>query len=175
MSDASIRTVEGSMDATGLRVAIVVARFNAFITDRLCDGAVDTLVRSGAQRDDITVVRVPGCFELPQAVARVLTAGDYDAVIALGCLMRGDTLHFELIAGECIKGLSALSQQGEAPVAFGVLTTDTLEQAVHRAGAKHGNKGAEAALAAIEQVGVLRAVTRAHAPAGRSRRGTKKK
>jgi 6,7-dimethyl-8-ribityllumazine synthase len=145
-----MRVVEGDLDASGLRFAVVVSRFNGFITERLLDGALDVLLRHGAREADITVVRVPGAWEIPQAAARIVELGEHDAIVALGCLMRGDTIHFDLIAGEVAKGLMAIGTKGTA-VAFGVLTTDGLEQSVHRAGAKLGNKGAEAALAAIEQ------------------------
>lgn len=157
-----VRVLQGDLDASGARYCILVSRFNAFITDRLLDGAVDALVRHGATASDITVVRVPGAFELPQVAARVLS-GDhgYDALIALGCLMRGDTIHFDLIAGEATKGLGAVGMDKGIPVGFGVLTTDTLEQSVHRAGAKYGNKGAEAAMAAVEQLRLYRAIDEA--------------
>lgn len=160
MHDASakVRVIEGSLDATGLRFAIVVTRFNAFITERLLDGAIDTLVRSGARPEDITVVRAPGSFEIPMVVSQILEAGRFDAVIALGCLIRGDTIHFDLIAGEVSKGIAQLALAFSTPVTFGVITTDTLEQAINRAGAKAGNKGAEAAQAAIEQARLFRAL-----------------
>ncbi len=161
-----MRVVQGGLDASGLRVAIVVSRFNAIITERLLEAAVDTLVRHGATAGDITVVRVPGAWEIPQAAAALVQRDDIDAVITLGCLMRGDTLHFELIAAEVTKGLGTLAR-GTTPVVFGVLTTDTLEQAIHRAGGKHGNKGGEAALAAIEQTLVLRALAGPRARAKR--------
>ena len=153
-----VRVVEGDLDASGVRFALVVARFNAFITERLLEGALDTLVRLGAKPSDITVVRVPGAWELPQTAARVLATKEHDALIALGCLMRGDTIHFDPIAGEVAKGLATLGREGDVPVVLGVLTTDSLEQAVHRAGAKHGNKGAEVAQAAVEQVRLYRAL-----------------
>ncbi|MFO7369901.1 MAG: 6,7-dimethyl-8-ribityllumazine synthase [Bacteroidales bacterium] len=138
-----------------------MGRFNAFITERLLEGAVDALVRHGAKASDITVVRVPGSFELPQVAAKLLEGEPrFDALIALGCLMRGDTIHFDLIASEATKGLGAVGMAKGIPVGFGVLTTDTLEQAVHRAGAKHGNKGAEAALAAVEQLSLYRSIER---------------
>jgi len=158
-----VRVLEGDLDASGARFCILVSRFNAFITDRLLEGAVDALVRHGAMASDITVIRVPGAFELPQVAARVLR-GDhgYDALVALGCLMRGDTIHFDLIASEATKGLGALGMAHHIPVGFGVLTTDTLDQAVHRAGAKHGNKGAEAAMAAVEQLRLFRAIDEAN-------------
>ncbi len=149
--------MDGGLDAGGRRFGVVVSRFNAFITERLQDGAVAALVGHGASASDITVVHVPGAWEIPQAAAKLVARDDIDAVITLGCLMRGDTLHFELIANECARGLAELAR-GDKPVAFGVLTTDTLEQAIHRAGGKHGNKGAEAALAAIEQLGALREI-----------------
>lgn len=160
-----VRVLEGDLDASGARFCILVARFNAFITERLLEGAVDALVRHGAKAADITVVRVPGSFELPHVAAKLL-AGDpaehgVDALVALGCLMRGDTIHFDLIASEATKGLAAVAASTGVPIGFGVLTTDTLEQAVHRAGAKHGNKGAEAALAAVEQLSLHRAIDRA--------------
>ncbi|MBL9101458.1 MAG: 6,7-dimethyl-8-ribityllumazine synthase [Myxococcales bacterium] len=155
---AGVTVIEGNLDARGLKFAIVVSRFNNFITDRLLDGAIDALVRSGAAAADITVVRVPGAFEIPSAVSQVLGARSCDAVITLGCLIKGDTIHFDLIAGEVTRAIGQLGLAFEVPVSFGVLTTDTLEQAIHRAGAKAGNKGAEAAMAAVEQVRVFRAL-----------------
>ncbi len=169
-----LRVVEGALDARGARFALVVSRFNAFVTERLLEGAVDTLVRLGADPRDVTVVRVPGAWELPQVAARLCERGEHDAIIALGCLMRGDTIHFDLIAGEVAKGLAALGQRGPIPVVFGVLTTDTLEQAVHRAGAKHGNKGAEAAQAAVEQVNLYRSLA-GDGPTRQARRSTGRK
>lgn len=164
---AGVKVVDGGLDASGLSVAIVVARFNAFVTERLLEGAVDALVRHGARPADLTVVRVPGAYELPLTVQRVAERGGVDAIVALGCLIRGDTIHFELIAGAATKGLSVVAMQASVPVSFGILTTDSLEQAVHRAGAKAGNKGSEAAMAAVEQVSVLRALDRSvPAPAG---------
>ena len=153
---AKVQTIEGSLDAGGLRLAIVVSRFNNFITERLLEGAVDALVRSGALAEHITVVRCPGAFEIPMVVGQVLSARSYDAVITLGCLIRGDTVHFDLIAAEVSRGVSQMALAFEVPVTFGVLTTDTLEQAIERAGTKAGNKGAEAALSAIEMVTLLR-------------------
>jgi 6,7-dimethyl-8-ribityllumazine synthase len=168
---SDVRVIEGDLDASGMKVAIVVGRFNAFITERLLEGAVDALVRHGADAKDITVVRVPGSFEIPAVARQVVATGQHDAVVGLGCLMRGDTLHFDLIAGEVTKGLAALAQVADIPVTFGVLTTDSLEQAVHRAGAKHGNKGAEAVMAAVELVSLSRAL----APAKPRRPGGRKK
>jgi 6,7-dimethyl-8-ribityllumazine synthase len=147
----SVRVVEGSLNAEGLRFAVLVARFNAIVTEPLLDGAVDALLRAGAKAEDVTVYRTPGSYELPMVADKVLAAGGVDAVVALGCLIRGETIHFDLIAAEAAKGLAGASAAYKKPVAFGVLTTDTLEQAINRAGAKAGNKGAEAAMAAIEQ------------------------
>ncbi len=160
MADTLARAeiIEGTLDATGLSFAIVVSRFNNFITDRLLEGALDTLVRSGARAEQITIVRVPGAFEIPSAVSQVLGSRNVDAVITLGCLIKGDTIHFDLIAQEVTRSIGQLALAFEVPISFGVLTTDTLEQAIHRAGAKAGNKGSEAALAAIEQVRLFRAL-----------------
>jgi 6,7-dimethyl-8-ribityllumazine synthase len=139
----------------GSRFVIVASRFNGFIVDRLVEGAVDALVRHGAAPERIRVIRVPGSWEIPLVVKRVAEKGDASAVIALGALIRGATVHFEYIAREVSKGLSQVSMQTGVPVAFGVLTTDTIEQAVERAGTKAGNKGSEAAVAAIEMVSLF--------------------
>jgi 6,7-dimethyl-8-ribityllumazine synthase len=155
---SDIRIVEGEMSAQGLRFAIVVSRFNAFVTERLLEGAVDTLRRTGAGADQIVVYRTPGAFELPMVARKILDVSKVDALIALGCLIRGDTIHFDLIASEASKGLVHASRETGVPVTFGLLTTDTLDQAINRAGAKHGNKGSEAALAAIEQARLYRAI-----------------
>lgn len=176
-----VRVVEGELDARGAKFAVVVSRFNAFITERLLEGAVDTLIRLGAAPSDVTVIRVPGAWELPQVAARLHEQGEVDAILALGCLMRGDTIHFDLIAKETAKGLANLGLHGRIPVIFGVLTTETLEQAVHRAGAKYGNKGGEVAQAAVEQVSVYRQLGGGAAPAragtsgGRSKAPSKSK
>ena len=151
-----MRKVEGTLDAKGLKTALVVARFNDIVTARLVEGALDALVRHGAQLADQTVVMVPGSWELPQAAARLAAQKDVDAVIALGCLLRGETPHFDLIAAEAAKGLAAVATAAGKPVAFGVLTCDTLDQAMARAGSKGGNKGWDAALAAIEMVSLYR-------------------
>jgi len=151
-----MRTIEGKLSADGGNWAIVVSRWNAFITSHLEQGALDVLRRHGAQEDAITLVRVPGAFELPVAVQKAATSGAYDGVIAIGCVIRGATPHFDFVAGEVAKGVARVAADTGVPVAFGVLTTDTIEQAVERAGTKAGNKGAEAALAAIEMVDVLR-------------------
>lgn len=150
------RIVQGKLDAKGLKVSVIASRFNDFITDRLIDGAVDCLVRHGAQEDQITVYRVPGSFELPLAAKKVVSAGNVDAVICLGALIRGQTPHFDFIASEVTKGIAQISLDSGVPVTFGVITADSLEQAVDRAGAKVGNKGFEAASGAIEMVNLIR-------------------
>jgi len=142
--------IEGRLDASGLRFGIVVSRFNNFITEELLAGTVDALTRHGAKEDDITVVRVPGSFEIPFAVKHLAESGKFDGVIALGAVIRGDTPHFEYIASEVSKGLAQINLEGGVPVSFGILTTDNVEQAIERAGTKAGNKGFDAALAAIE-------------------------
>lgn len=151
-----MRTIEGKLNAGGANWAIVVSRWNAFITTHLEQGALDVLRRHGADEDAITLIRVPGAFELPIAVQKAATSGAYDGVVALGCVIRGATPHFDYVAGEVAKGVARVAADTGVPVAFGVLTTDTIEQAVERAGTKAGNKGADAALAAIEMVDVLR-------------------
>lgn len=155
-----VRVVEGTLDATGLRFAVLVARFNAIVTEPLLDGAVDALLRSGAATTDVVVYRTAGSYELAMLADKVLATKRFDAVIALGCLIRGDTIHFDLIAAEAAKGLAAAGTRHGRPVAFGVLTTETLEQAINRAGAKAGNKGAEAAMAAIEQARLYATIER---------------
>jgi len=153
---AAYRTVQGKLDAKGLKVAVIASRFNDFITDRLIDGAVDCLVRHGADEDQIVVYRVPGSFELPLAAQKVVSAGNVDTVICLGALIRGQTPHFDFIASEVTKGIAQISLDSGIPVTFGVITADSLEQAVDRAGAKVGNKGFEAASGAIEMVNLIR-------------------
>ena len=142
--------LEGKLDATGKRFALVVSRFNAFITERLLQGALDALGRSGAQPTDITVVRVPGSFEIPSAARTLAETRQYDAIVCLGCLLRGDTAHYDVIVNEVARGIGQSAQETGVPHAFGVLTCETLEQAIDRAGLKMGNKGFEAALAAVE-------------------------
>lgn len=151
-----MKIVEGDFTATNARVALVATRFNDFIVDRLVSGASDALVRHGVAEEALTTVRVPGAWELPMVVDRLAASGDYDAIVALGCVIRGGTPHFEYVAGECAKGLGQVATQRGVPVAFGVLTTDTIEQAIERAGTKAGNKGAEAALSALEMISLLR-------------------
>ncbi len=153
---SNIRVIEGDFHSGSAKYAIVVARFNSFVVDKLLEGAIDALVRHGVKESDITVVKAPGAFELPVLTKNVLDAGSYDAVIALGAVIRGGTPHFEYVAGECVKGLSVISLESKIPVAFGVLTVDTIEQAIERAGTKAGNKGAEAALGALEMVSVIK-------------------
>ncbi len=155
-----MKEFEGVLDAKGFKFAIIVSRFNDFICDRLLGGALDALRRHGASDDDIEIFRVPGAFEIP-LTAKVLAKTDgYDAIICLGAVIRGSTPHFEYISAEVSKGIANVSLDSEKPVAFGVLTTDTVEQAIERAGTKAGNKGWEAALSAIEMVNLLKRVNR---------------
>jgi 6,7-dimethyl-8-ribityllumazine synthase len=147
---------EGDLSAAGMRFAIIVARWNAVITDRLLDGALDALLRSGAKRADIQVVRVPGAWEIPAAAHQLAEQQNVDAVVTLGCLLRGETAHYEAIYNEVARGIGQSQQETRIPHSFGVLTCETLEQALNRAGIKAGNKGFEAALAAIEMVSVRR-------------------
>ena len=152
---AEIRTIEGVFAAGEARFALVPSRFNSFVVESLIAGAVDTLRRHGVADAQITLVRSPGAFELPLVVQKVAASGNYDAIVALGAVIRGGTPHFEYVAGECTKGIAQVSLASGLPIAFGVLTVDTIEQAIHRAGAKAGNKGAEAALSALEMVSLL--------------------
>lgn len=147
--------LEGTHDAKGLRVLIAVSRFNELITGRLLTGAQDALRRMGAQDGDIDVAWAPGAYELPLVAKAAIGKGRYHAVVALGCVIKGDTAHFDFVAGECSSGLSRVMTETGVPVAFGVLTTDTLEQALDRTGGKHGNKGGDAAVTAIEMVRLL--------------------
>lgn len=151
---------EGTLDAKGLRVALVVSRFNDLISERLLQGALDCLQRHGAADDALQVVRVPGSFEMPLAAKKLASSGKVDAVVCLGAVIRGDTQHFELVAHEAARGAARAALESGVPVTFGVLAAETLEQAVQRAGAKSGNKGWDAALAAIEMVNVLRDLER---------------
>src|SRR5450631_928823 len=143
---------EGQLDAKGQKFGIIVSRFNSFISERLLEGAVDALVRHGADDKDIHIARVPGAFEIPLAAKKMAASGKYDAIIALGAVIRGSTPHFDYVSSEVTKGVAAVSLDSGIPVAFGVLTTDSIEQAVERAGTKAGNKGFEAAVTAIETV-----------------------
>ena len=151
-----VRNVEGDFNATGMKIALVVGRFNHFISDRLVEGALDALVRHGAKEDDLAIVRVPGAFEIPLAAKRVAATGKYDGIVCLGAVIRGSTPHFDYVAAEVSKGVASVSLDAGCPIAFGVLTTDSIEQAVERAGTKAGNKGSEAALVAIEMVNLLK-------------------
>jgi 6,7-dimethyl-8-ribityllumazine synthase len=151
--------IEGELIASGLRVAIVVSRWNSFITERLLEGSLDAIKRHGGDTDEgVTVVRVPGSFEVPLAVQKLCQSKKYDAVIAIGCVIRGATAHFDYVAGEATKGVAQAMMQSGVPVIFGVLTTDTIEQAIERAGTKAGNKGFEAATAAIEMANLMKAL-----------------
>lgn len=150
-----LKRIEGELSARDLRIGIVATRFNDFIVDSLVRGAVDMLLRHGATESDITLVRVPGAWEMPWAVKKMAAGRRFDAVIALGAVIRGATPHFDFVAGECAKGVAQAGLAADVPVAFGVLTTDTIEQALERAGTKAGNKGADAALAAIEMARLL--------------------
>jgi 6,7-dimethyl-8-ribityllumazine synthase len=150
------QVMEGKLDAKGMRFALVVSRTNDFVATRLLAGAEDCLERHGAAADARTVVRVPGSWEVPQAAARLAASGKFDAVVALGALIRGETPHFDVLAAEVAKGLAQVAIQSGVPVAFGVVTADSLDQAIERAGAKSGNKGWDAALAAVEMVSLFR-------------------
>jgi 6,7-dimethyl-8-ribityllumazine synthase len=152
--------IEGQLNAAGERFAIVVSRFNSFITERLLQGALDGLRRAGAENEDIAIVRVPGAFELPSAARTLAETKKYDAILCIGCLLRGDTAHYDVIVNEVTRGIGQSAQATGVPHAFGVLTCDTLEQAIDRAGLKMGNKGLEAALAAVEMANLKRAVSR---------------
>jgi len=158
----------GKLDASGLRFAIVVSRFNEFITDRLLRSAYDGLVRSGGKRKNIDIVRVPGSFEIPSAARTLAETGKYDAIICLGCLLRGDTAHYDVIVNEVTRGIGQSAQETGVPHAFGVLTCDTLDQAIDRAGLKMGNKGFEAALAAIEMANLKKALSTQHSAVSKS-------
>jgi 6,7-dimethyl-8-ribityllumazine synthase len=158
-SEPSAHAIEGSLNASGRNFALVVSRFNSFITERLLAGALDGLLRSGANKNDIALVRVPGAFEIPSAARTLAETKKYDAIICLGCLIRGDTAHYDVIVNEVTRGIGQSAQETGVPHAFGVLTCDTLEQAIDRAGLKMGNKGFEAALAAIEMANLKAAVS----------------
>ena len=160
ITESDIPAIEGQLSASGRRFALVVSRFNEFITERLLRSAHDGLLRAGAVVQDIDIVRVPGAFEIPSAARTLAETGKYDAVICIGCLLRGDTLHYDVIANEVTRGIGQSAQETGVPHAFGVLTCDTLEQAIDRAGLKSGNKGFEAALAAVEMANLKKAVSR---------------
>ncbi|VAW35299.1 6,7-dimethyl-8-ribityllumazine synthase [hydrothermal vent metagenome] len=147
--------IEGSLQGTGRKLGIVVARFNSFIAEKLLEGAIDSLVRSGVNDDDIDVARVPGAFEIPLVAQKMARSGRYDAVIVLGAVIRGATPHFDYVAGEVAKGTAQVMLDSGVPVLFGVLTTESIEQAVERAGTKAGNKGSDVAVAALEMINLL--------------------
>lgn len=151
-----MKIVEGNFDGKGVKIAIVASRFNEFITKELIGGAEDTLVRHNVNTDDIHVYRVPGAFEIPSVCVKIAKSGKYDAVITLGAVIRGSTPHFDYVAAEVSKGVASVAMQYNIPVIFGVLTTDTIEQAVERAGTKAGNKGSDAAMAALEMVSLYK-------------------
>lgn len=153
---ASVRSIEGGFTPDNARFGVIATRFNSFIVEPLLAGALETLRHHGVDEARIEIVRVPGAYELPLAAKIMARRGSYDAIIALGCIIRGATPHFEYVAGECARGLSQVALECELPVAFGVLTTDSTEQAIERAGVKGGNKGAEAARTALEMVSLLR-------------------
>ncbi|MBE0492971.1 MAG: 6,7-dimethyl-8-ribityllumazine synthase [Thiomicrospira sp.] len=153
-----MKVIAGNVTAQNMKVGLLVGRFNSFVVEHLVQGAVDAIVRHGGSADAIEQVYVPGAFEMPIAAQKMAASGKYDAIIALGAVIRGGTPHFEYVAGECTKGLSQVMLNHNIPVAFGVLTVDSIEQAIERAGTKAGNKGAEAALSAIEMVNVLKQI-----------------
>ena len=152
------KIIEGKLDAKGLRVGLLVSRFNSFVSDRLVEGAIDALLRHGGEKDDISVVRVPGAFEIPPTAKQMAESGRYDAIVCLGAVIRGATPHFEYVSAEVSKGVASVSIDSGIPVTFGVLTTDTIEQAIERAGSKAGNKGFDAAVAAIEMANLYKAL-----------------
>jgi 6,7-dimethyl-8-ribityllumazine synthase len=152
----TIKTIEGALRVTDARFCLVASRFNSYVVESLLAGAVDTLRRHGVDDADLTIVRVPGAFEMPVTIERIAAKGRYDAILAIGAVIRGGTPHFEYVAGECVKGMAQVSLKHGIPVSFGVLTVDTIEQAIERAGTKAGNKGADAAISAIEMVNLLR-------------------
>lgn len=153
-----MKVISGNVTAQNMKIGLLIGRFNSFIVDRLVEGAMDAIVRHGGSADSVEQVLVPGAFEMPLAAQRMAASGKYDAIVALGAVIRGGTPHFEYVAGECTKGLSQVMLNHNIPVAFGVLTVDSIEQAIERAGTKAGNKGAEAALSAIEMVNVLKQI-----------------
>lgn len=155
-AEMSVQELGGEISARGVRIAIVASRFNAFIVERLIEGALDVLRRTGGHAEQVTVLRCPGAFEIPPLARRCAASGSFDAVICLGAVIRGSTPHFDYVAGEAAKGIAQTAMSSNVPVIFGVLTTDTIEQAVERAGTKAGNKGADAALAALEMISLYR-------------------
>jgi len=150
--------IEGKLSAEGLKFGIVVGRFNSFITERLLEGAIDCIIRHGGSEENIEIVKVPGSFEIPLTAKKLAKSGKYDAVICLGAVIRGSTPHFDYVANEVTKGIAQVSLETEVPISYGILTTDTIEQAVERAGTKMGNKGFDAAMVAIEMANVLKSI-----------------
>ncbi len=150
------KVIEGNLEAAGFKFGLVVSRFNSFICDRLVEGAVDALVRHGGDPNHISIAKVPGAFEIPMVAKKMAASGDYDALICLGAVIRGSTPHFDYVSAEVSKGVASVSLDSGIPVAFGVLTTDNIEQAIERAGSKAGNKGYEAAVTAIEMVNLFK-------------------
>ena len=155
---SQIKTIEGTFQNADARYAIAVGRFNSFVVESLLSGALDALKRHGVSDSNVTIIRVPGAWELPLVAKKLVATGNYDAIIALGAVIRGGTPHFDFVAGECAKGLGVVSLDSGVPVSFGVLTVDSIEQAIERSGTKAGNKGADAAMVAIEMISVLKAV-----------------
>ena len=151
-----MKIIEGELQAKGLKFGIIVSRFNDFITAKLLDGALDALIRHGAEEDDIEIVKVPGSFEIPVIAKKLASKSTYNAIICLGTIIRGSTPHFEYVAAEVSKGIATVSLETNTPIAFGIITSDTIEQAIERAGSKAGNKGWDAALTAIEMAHVLK-------------------
>ena len=162
-----MRTLDGQLNSKGLKIAVVASRFNSFIVERLVEGALDAIARTGGSTDDVTVARCPGSFEIPQVARRLIEHGGFDAIVCLGCVIRGATPHFDYVAGEAAKGVGQLAMTAKLPVIFGILTTDSIEQAIERAGTKQGNKGFDAAMAAIELATLYRALA---APAKKPKR-----
>ena len=154
----TINTIEGDFTTVEGNYALVVGRFNSFVVESLLEGAIDSLQRHGIKNEQIEIIRVPGAFELPLAVKKIADKGKYDAIIALGAVIRGGTPHFEYVAGECVKGIAQVALDSAIPVTFGVLTVDTIEQAIERSGTKAGNKGGEAALSAMEMVSLVKRI-----------------
>lgn len=155
---SNVKTLAGDLTVSGAKFGLLVSRFNSFVVEHLKEGAIDALIRHGAKAEDIDVVMVPGAFEIPLAAKRMAASNKYDGIVALGAVIRGGTPHFDYVAGECVKGLAQVSLDSDMPVGFGVLTVDTIEQAIERSGTKAGNKGAEAAMTVVEMVNVLKQI-----------------
>ena len=151
-----MKTWEGHMSGESLKLGVIVSRFNHFVTDPLLSGALDTLKRHGVLEEHIEVVKIPGCFEMPVVAKKMIRRGCFDALVCLGAIIRGETSHYDLVSEECARGLNTLSQEFEIPIGFGVVTAENMEQAINRAGGKSGNKGSEAALAALEMASLFR-------------------